>query len=666
MTITFGPSTAYDSGLQPVLAINDAGTVVEVHKSQWSDTLYYHAGAADPAAFTLTLTASVELIGGTSPGVALDNAGTVVVVYESGRQLYSLVGVVDLSSGDPTRYTIAWGETQNYDGGLTPAVAMTRNGSGVVVAVHVTNNVFSNALYYHVGQVDVASKSITWGPSVKYDTGAAPHIALSDAGAVVEVHRSQAADTIWYHAGAVDVSAQTLSPLGGSIEVVAGAPPSVALDDSGNAIEVHQTSNLVTATTYYDMGTLGSDGVSVTWQDSVAYDAGVVPAIAVNNQFTAVEVHQTSNAVTNTLYYLVGVYSTQVVPLQADMSNIAVFVNSLFSPAVRNSTQNGLSTAIAAGALYFPYADATSRGLILGAWLAAWQAHVGAAFDATANARCPAPDRTFIAFIADYLQTNQLLYWRPALTFDGFTTVDDTSFARYANAGYAAMPFVSDGAWQFGGFDDTGAIVTGDGPPTVAQFLFDLFYGAHMVAVSSSQDVDGGSTVAPLDLAAGGLPTHVDLVNSHYTQGLNSIASGDYYAPASAPMPSLGALDIETLSPTLTDLPLLLALLVGTTAKTTPNQFLQLEGWPSQVTLFPAGGARHGADFAANQSTLWNFSTFGACVYSEKRSTTLFLANADFDATLSSVTGMPLYWGAEADNVDDGWMHPSLIVSTGR
>lgn len=665
MTITFGPSTYYDAGLQPVLAINDAGTVIEVHKSQWSDTLYYHLGAADPNAFTLTLTASTELIGGLNPGVALDNSGTVVLVYESGRAVYSLVGVIDISGGDPTRYTIAWGLPQKYDDGLTPAVAMTRNGSGVVVAVHLTSNIFTNTLYYHVGQVDPAKKSMSWGPAHDYDSGAAPHIALNDAGAVVEVHKSQNFDTLWYHAGAVDTAAQTLDPLSASAEIVAGEPPSVALDDSGNAIEVHETNAIATRTTYYDLGTLASDGASVAWPGSVSYDAGVVPSIAVNNQFTAVEVHETSNIGSFGLYYLVGVYSTQVVPLQADMSNIPVFVNSLFSPPVRDSAQNGLGTAIAGGALYFPYADATSRGLILGAWLAAWQEHVGASFDPAALARCPAGDRTFIQFIADYLRTNQLVYWRPDLSLDGFETIDDVSLARYANKGYAAMPFVTDGTWQLGAFDDTGAIVTGSGPPTVAQFLFDVFYGGHIVAVSSSEDVDGGNTVAALDPGGSGLPTRVDLYNSHYTQGLNSFASGDYYAPAGAPTPSLSNLNIESMSPTLQGAPLLFSLLVGTTAKTTPNQFMQLEGWPAQLAFFPAGGARHGADFAASKSTLWNFSTFGACAYSEKRSTTLFLANTDFDVTLPTATGMPLYWGAEADNVDDGWMHPSLVVFTG-
>ena len=58
------------------------------------------------------------------------------------------------------------------------------------------------------------------------------------------------------------------------------------------------------------------------------------------------------------------------------------------------------------------------------------------------------------------------------------------------------------------------------------------------------------------------------------------------------------------------------------------------------------GGARHNADYQANESLYWNFSTYGASVYSEKRSTPIFLANANFNLAINPATGMPTYTGA--------------------
>jgi hypothetical protein len=108
--------------------------------------------------------------------------------------------------------------------------------------------------------------------------------------------------------------------------------------------------------------------------------------------------------------------------------------------------------------------------------------------------------------------------------------------------------------------------------------------------------------------------------------------------------------------------PLALALLVGVTATTYANAFVQLEGWPARAWPSPPGGERHNGDYATNEATLWNVATSGASAYSEKRSTPIFLANAAFDLTLEASTGMPYYWGANAGNVGDGWMHPDLVV----
>jgi len=330
-----------------------------------------------------------------------------------------------------------------------------------------------------------------------------------------------------------------------------------------------------------------------------------------------------------------------VQPLQPTFSNKAAFVNSLFDADVRDPTTNGLGAAIAGGALTFPYADPVSQGLVVTSWNAAWQAYLGAPFDPVALARCPAQDVAVLDFLAGYVAKNPLALCVPTLAFDH---LDSTGLAVYRDAGYQRLAFGADAA----------------GLATVAAFLDLVYFGAHIVAISSSKD--GGSDVQDLSSALGdsGLATATDLFSSHY--GGSALLSGSYYAPTGGPTPGLHDTEVlATSSPPGLE-PLLFSLLVGVTASTHRNCFVQLEGWPAQRVLTPPGGARHNADYAANTSTLWNFATYGASVYSEKRSTPIFLANAQFDLTLHADTGMPYYWGANAGNVGDGWMHPQLVI----
>ncbi|MEM7474338.1 MAG: hypothetical protein AAF483_05040, partial [Planctomycetota bacterium] len=103
------------------------------------------------------------------------------------------------------------------------------------------------------------------------------------------------------------------------------------------------------------------------------------------------------------------------------------------------------------------------------------------------------------------------------------------------------------------------------------------------------------------------------------------------------------------------DNPMLLAFLTGLTAHSddNPNCFFQLEGWPANADL-----SRHKKDYDANKDSDWNFSTFGACVYSEKREAPLFLCPNDFDLSLNSQSKMPVYQGAQPVQ---HWMNPELM-----
>ena len=105
----------YDHGVTPAVALQF--WLVEVHKSQNNDTLWYRVGT----------------------------------------QL----------QGDQ----IIWGPSRQYDHGVTPAVATAGQ---IVVEVHKSEN--NDTLWYHVGTIQ--GDRINWGPSRQYDHGVTPAVVV--------------------------------------------------------------------------------------------------------------------------------------------------------------------------------------------------------------------------------------------------------------------------------------------------------------------------------------------------------------------------------------------------------------------------------------------------------------------------------------------------------
>jgi hypothetical protein len=234
--VSFGGSHNYDSGINPAVAVNATGTVVEVHETQspFSSGMYYHVGQVDGASQTINFGGSHNYDSGNKPKVALNNSNVVVEVHESNgvsSNMWYHVGIVDV-----VNQTIDFGGSHNYDSGATPAIAINNN--NVVVEVHQSNGPSTN-LWYHVGVVDPVAKTINFGGSYNYDSGACPSVALTDDGFVIEVHQSQGAATLWKRVGQVDVSSKTINWIGHSVYYGDGTNPSVATAN-GMAVQANQ------------------------------------------------------------------------------------------------------------------------------------------------------------------------------------------------------------------------------------------------------------------------------------------------------------------------------------------------------------------------------------------------------------------------------------------
>ncbi len=136
---------------------------------------------------------------------------------------------------------------------------------------------------------------INWGDGCHYGSGITPSVAMNDQGEIVEVHCDSCDDTdlMWHRVG-VRGDGNTIE-WGESVSYDTGKGPRIALNNNGVIVEVHQYDNNV-CDLYYRVGTIGDAKTkSIAWGPSQYYDSGTTPDIAINDFQAIVEVHQCSN-----------------------------------------------------------------------------------------------------------------------------------------------------------------------------------------------------------------------------------------------------------------------------------------------------------------------------------------------------------------------------------
>jgi len=276
---------------------------------------------------------------------------------------------------------------------------------------------------------------------------------------------------------------------------------------------------------------------------------------------------------------------------------------------------------------------------------------------ASAAAGGPAPqpsDISLIRFLRNYIgdptggniaagaafppMANAYELYLPVVAYDGMLATRQK--LRLLNYLPVALSAPGGGAWLL---------------PGVTLLLDLLAIGAHVVVIHAAPNLPGGLGYAPasfFDLfnAQLGAQSRAALTHSHYTGawGLTNIGAALTFP---------GLVNAETAP---IPCPYICAFLTGRTAYAALgnpyNTFFQLEGWPTTgITNLPG---RHGADYAAHTASLWNISTYGASLYSEKRGTTVFLAPQTWNPAPQAGTIMMPYAGA---GTPQGWLDTSLI-----
>jgi hypothetical protein len=209
--------------------------------------------------------------------------------------------------------TLQWSSAQKYDDGVDSSV--TVHPSGLVLEVHQSHALGNRGLWYHVGMLN--GTSVSWGGSQSLGSseGSWPNFAISKEGYVIFVRSSgqfKSGSELNYQVGKIDPYGtinQSITWLSHG-KWDAGFHSSIAINDNGIIVGVHETANSSTGL-YYRVGHLtdpASGNYSITWdsgQYGVQYDDGINPHIALNNRNEVVEVHQVNGE--NLLHYRRGV-----------------------------------------------------------------------------------------------------------------------------------------------------------------------------------------------------------------------------------------------------------------------------------------------------------------------------------------------------------------------
>jgi hypothetical protein len=216
-TINWLPSTQYDTGFNPTVAIDldstsTTATVVEVHQeSAGESALMYHVGALTlgrSPSMSSNWGTGFEINGGlnqgSAPTVSIANNIAVLVAQGTAGTLWYSIGMLDTTTS-----TISWTDPIPYSTtGYNPAVSVYYWAGFInVVEAHQTDN-GTGQLTYRTGRIKDGpygspGTSITWTPDTDtpYSTGCYPSVALAFYGytpsslSVTETHEA-ACDTV--------------------------------------------------------------------------------------------------------------------------------------------------------------------------------------------------------------------------------------------------------------------------------------------------------------------------------------------------------------------------------------------------------------------------------------------------------------------------------------
>jgi len=304
----FTNAILYDHGINPVVAgVEITNIVIEMHNGADSG-LWYHVATINTDNNTINWGPSTQWTGADhntiadSPSVSVSEDCIVAEAHSyqdllnneiDDGSIWTTIGIADAAAN-----SIAWGSSQQIDShAYYPSISISRDGKTVVIVYQ--HDLNGGALWYHVGTVDSANKSINWGPGYYYTQGFTPSISMDELGNIIEVHNSYQNNTeLWYVVGKLDAANLTVN-WGTTIGFNSAEKffPRVALSnangtDAGWALVVFPGQSN-SGDLWWDGGNLNPTTLTATWDPSYKYqNSGAEPAFAFVYNRLMLEVHQ--------------------------------------------------------------------------------------------------------------------------------------------------------------------------------------------------------------------------------------------------------------------------------------------------------------------------------------------------------------------------------------
>lgn len=420
-----------------------------------------------------------------------------------------------------------------------------------------------------------------------------------------------------------------------------------------SSIPANQSTTAVTVTgTNINGNAVYSDGQGNTFTFSMNMPitgANSFTFASTHNAYVAVISGNPMGTTSTHITVLIETPSQADVTLAGNYGNTQNFVENMFATNVRSAQailnyNNSINPTYPVDLLQSPpfcvgFANYTSIQRIVSAWSNMWCGNAAPAIALNSDLQA-------LQMLSNYVKTNMPNLWVPNLQFLGWQGPAHNSLPVYIIDGYTHYPLL----------DNSNNWILGN----LQVLLTYLTYGAHIVTITDPTNVGTETLPDFYDYAYGNSATQSNFQqlvwDSHYSSvgGQNSGMSYPCTIITSDTVPSSS--------------PLLCSLLIGPTVEPTVVghspylsgqarcDFMQLEGWRQFGT---SKSGWHDADYTAYQQTLWNFSTYGACAFSEKRGTALFLAPNGWTANTWGQTIMPPYLGAQTPQ---SWFRRDLVT----
>lgn len=181
-----------DTGKNPVIAADSSGRVIELHNGAHPDKvnfIYFRRGHVSSSSGIVFTGEGARLDGfGLNPAVAMNSIGTVIELHEGATQ--ETRGLLFQRFGSLTTTGVTWGGSSFLDSGTTPSVGI--DDAGRLLEVH--SNVAGGRLYFSAGRMPSGRPVEWWDEGTQYTTGRAPSITLDD-GVAVESHSAMTNET---------------------------------------------------------------------------------------------------------------------------------------------------------------------------------------------------------------------------------------------------------------------------------------------------------------------------------------------------------------------------------------------------------------------------------------------------------------------------------------